>query len=175
MPALRFARFARELGADLTQIRGTGAKGRIFKEDVKNWVKQQLSGPAQSTTSGIPPIPEIDFSRFGEVETISLSRIKKLSGPHLRRAWLNIPHVTHHDEADITELENFRQSLKVEAEKDGIRITLLGFVIKILARALKKFPEVNASLHPNGENLILKKYYNIGIAVDTPPGPGSAG
>jgi len=167
-PAIR--RFARELGADLTQIRGTGAKGRIFKEDIKNWVKQQLSSPVQSTTSGIPPIPEIDFSRFGEVETISLSRIKKLSGPHLRRAWLNIPHVTHHDEADITELENFRQSLKVEAEKDGIRITLLGFVIKILARALKKYPEVNASLHPNGENLILKKYYNIGIAVDTPQG-----
>ena len=99
-----------------------------------------------------------------------LSRIAKLSGPHLRRAWLNIPHVTHHDQADITELESFRQSLKVEAEKEGIRITLLGFVIKILARALKKFPSFNASLHPDGEHLIVKKYYNIGIAVDTPQG-----
>ena len=170
-PGIR--RFARELGAQLSEIRGSGAKGRILKADVKAWVKQRLSAPAQSVAAagaGIPPPPEIDFSKFGAVETMPLSRIKKLSGPHLRRSWLNIPHVTHHDEADITELENFRQSLKVEAEKEGIRITLLGFVIKILARGLKKFPTFNASLHADGASLVIKKYYNIGIAVDTPQG-----
>ena len=169
-PGIR--RFARELGAQLSAIHGSGAKGRILKADVKAWVKQRLSAPAQSVAAGagIPPPPEIDFSKFGAVETMPLSRIKKLSGPHLRRSWLNIPHVTHHDEADITELENFRQSLKVEAEKEGIRITLLGFVIKILARGLKKFPTFNASLHADGASLIIKKYYNIGIAVDTPQG-----
>ena len=167
-PAIR--RFARELGAPLAQIPGSGNKGRILKADVKAWVKQRLSAPAPHAGGGIPPIPEIDFAQFGTVENVPLSRIAKLSGPHLRRAWLNIPHVTHHDQADITELESFRQSLKVEAEKEGIRITLLGFVIKILARALKKFPSFNASLHPDGEQLIVKKYYNIGIAVDTPQG-----
>ena len=168
-PAIR--RFARELGAPLAQIPGSGNKGRILKADVKAWVKQRLSAPAPHTGGGgIPPIPEIDFTQFGAVENVPLSRIAKLSGPHLQRAWLNIPHVTHHDQADITELESFRQSLKVEAEKEGIRITLLGFVIKILARALKKFPSFNASLHPDGEQLIVKKYYNIGIAVDTPQG-----
>lgn len=167
-PAIR--RFARELGAPLAQIPGSGNKGRILKADVKAWVQQRLSAPASHAGGGIPPIPEIDFAQFGAVENVPLSRIAKLSGPHLRRAWLNIPHVTHHDQADITELESFRQSLKVEAEKEGIRITLLGFVIKILARALKKFPSFNASLHPDGEQLIVKKYYNIGIAVDTPQG-----
>ena len=167
-PAIR--RFARELGAPLAQIPGSGNKGRILKADVKAWVKQCLSASAPHAGGGIPPIPEIDFAQFGAVENVPLSRIAKLSGPHLRRAWLNIPHVTHHDQADITELESFRQSLKVEAEKEGIRITLLGFVIKILARALKKFPSFNASLHPDGERLIVKKYYNIGIAVDTPQG-----
>ena len=169
-PGIR--RFARELGAQLSEIHGSGAKGRILKADVKAWVKQRLSAPAQNVAAGggIPPPPEIDFSKFGAVETMPLSRIKKLSGPHLRRSWLNIPHVTHHDEADITELENFRQSLKVEAEKEGIRITLLGFVIKILARGLKKFPTFNASLHADGASLVIKKYYNIGIAVDTPQG-----
>ncbi len=167
-PAIR--RFARELGADLSQIRGSGAKGRILKEDVTGWVKQQLNTPARDTGTGIPSLPEIEFSQFGEIETVSLSRIKKRSGPHLHAAWLNIPHVTHHDEADITELEAFRQSLKVEAEKEGIRITLLAFVTKILCSALKKFPSFNASLHPNGDSLILKKYFNIGIAVDTPQG-----
>lgn len=165
-------RFARELGADLTQVNGSGPKGRILKEDVKKWIKQQLSSPASVAGSGtgIPEIPAVDFSKFGEIETVSLSRIKKLSGPHLQRAWLNIPHVTQHDEADITELEDFRQSIKEEAAKEGVRITLLGFVMKILVGGLKSFPTFNASLHPNGENLILKKYFNIGIAVDTPNG-----
>ncbi len=162
-------RFARQLGAQLSLIPGGGAKGRILKQDVKTWIKQRLSAPAQSG-AGIPTIPEIDFSQFGEVETVALSRIKKLSGPHLQRAWLNIPHVTHHDQADITELENFRQSLKGKAEKQGIRITLLGFVIKILAHALEKFPTFNASLHTDGTKLVMKKYYHIGIAVDTPQG-----
>ncbi|MGR3914092.1 MAG: 2-oxo acid dehydrogenase subunit E2, partial [Gammaproteobacteria bacterium] len=168
-PAVR--RFARELGADLARMRGRGPKGRILKSDVRAWVKQQLSAaPAPAAASGIPPIPAIDFSQFGTIETVPLSRIKKLSGPHLQRAWLNAPHVTHHDDADITELEAFRQSLKAEAEKEGVRVTLLGFAIKALAQALKKFPAFNASLHPDGENLIVKKYYNIGIAVDTPSG-----
>ena len=166
-------RFARELGADLSQVGGSGPKARILKQDVIAWVKQKLSSPSTASEaigSRIPPMPEVDFSQFGGIETIKLSRIKKLSGPHLQRAWLNIPHVTHHDEADITELEQFRKSLKDEAEKDGVRITLLSFVMKALIGALKKYPNVNASLAANGGELILKKYYNIGIAVDTPNG-----
>ncbi|WP_423910365.1 dihydrolipoyllysine-residue acetyltransferase [Candidatus Spongiihabitans sp.] len=166
-------RFARELGADLSQVGGSGPKARILKQDVIAWVKQKLSSPSTASEaigSGIPPMPDVDFSQFGGIETIKLSRIKKLSGPHLQRAWLNIPHVTHHDEADITELEQFRKSLKDEAEKDGVRITLLSFVMKALIGALKKYPNVNASLAANREELILKKYYNIGIAVDTPNG-----
>ena len=171
-PGIR--RFARELGADLTQIGGSGPKGRILKEDIKLWIKQKLAGIAAGGTeaagSGIPEIPAVDFAKFGAVETVSLGRIKKISGQHLRRAWLNVPHVTHQDEADITELEEFRQSLKEEAAREGIRITLLGFVLKILVSALKKFPSFNASIHPNGENLVLKKYFHIGVAVDTPNG-----
>ena len=170
-PGIR--RFARELGADLSLITGSGSKGRILKQDVKSWVKQQLTEmPSASRQGGfgIPAIPEIDFSEFGDIETIRLTRIKKLSGPHLQRAWLNIPHVTHHDEADITELEAFRQSLKEEASKKGIRITLLSFAIKALVGALKEYPNFNASLARGGEQLILKRYYNIGIAIDTPDG-----
>ena len=171
-PGIR--RFARELGADLAQISGSGAKGRILKEDVKLWIKQRLAGVtaggAEVAGSGIPEIPAVDFAKFGTVETVSLGRIRKLSGQHLRRAWLNVPHVTHQDEADITELEEFRKSLKEEAAREGIRITLLGFVLKILVSALKKFPSFNASIHPNGENLVLKKYFHIGVAVDTPNG-----
>lgn len=166
-------RFARELGADLQYVTGSGPKGRILKEDVKSWVKQQISGAAtrkEPAGSGIPAIPEIDFSVFGDTEILKLSRIKKLSGPHLQRAWLNIPHVTHHDEADITDLEEFRQSLKKEAESEGTRITILSFVMKALVGAMRKFPNFNASLASNGEELILKKYFNVGIAVDTPNG-----
>jgi pyruvate dehydrogenase E2 component (dihydrolipoamide acetyltransferase) len=170
-PAVR--RFSRELGASLGKIAGTGPKGRILKEDVKSWVKTQLSEISthkQTSGSGIPALPEIDFSEFGEIESLKLSRIKRLSGPHLQRAWLNIPHVTHHDEADITDLEAFRKSLKKEAEAEGLRVTILSFIMKVLVSALKKFPNFNASLAPNGEELILKKYFNIGIAVDTPNG-----
>jgi len=170
-PAIR--RFARELGADLTQVAGSGPKGRILKEDVKTWIKQQLASPRpteQQTGVGIPAMPEVDFSEFGEIETVHLTRIKKLSGPHLQRAWLNIPHVTHHDEADITELEAFRQSLKAEASSKGFRVTLLSFAIKALVGALKEYPNFNASLAPDKEQLILKRYFNVGIAIDTPDG-----
>ena len=169
-PSVR--QFARELGARLAGIKGSGRKGRILREDVSAWVKQQLTSPSSSssTASGIPPIKPIDFAQFGAIERVALSRIKKLSGPHLQRAWLNAPHVTHHDEADVTELEAFRQSLKEEAARDGVRITMLGFAVKVLANALKKFPQVNASLDADGATLIVKQYFNIGIAVDTPNG-----
>lgn len=171
-PGIR--RFARELGVDLQKVRGTGAKGRILKEDVKNWIKYQLSSgsdsPLSSMGMGIPPIPEVDFSQFGEIENVPFSRIKKLSGPHLHRSWLNIPHVTHHDEADITITEDFRQSLKEEAEKKGLRITLLAFIMKALVACLKEFPNFNSSLSPDGKGYIRKHYFHIGIAVDTPNG-----
>ncbi len=171
-PAVR--RYARELGADLTKIRGTGSKGRILKDDVKSFVKSILeggtAGPSVSTGTGIPPLPEVDFSKFGEIEVQELPRIKRISGPHLHRAWLNVPHVTHHDEADITELEAFRQSLKDEATKKSVRITMLAFIMKAVTAALKEFPQFNASISTDGQNLILKKYFHIGIAVDTPNG-----
>jgi len=167
-------RFARELGADLTKVGGSGPKARILQQDVQQWVKQQLANPSMATVNqsgnGIPAIPAVDFSRFGEIETVALGRVQKISGPHLQRAWLNIPHVTHFDEADITELEAFRKSLKEEAASEGIRLTLLAFVLKIMVGALKKFPTFNASLAADGEHLILKKFFNIGIAVDTPQG-----
>ncbi|ABI55625.1 dihydrolipoyllysine-residue acetyltransferase [Alkalilimnicola ehrlichii MLHE-1] len=176
-PAVR--RFARELGVDLGQLqgRGSGRKGRILKEDVQAYVKQALAGggaaaaPAgQAGGAGIPPIPEVDFSKFGEVERQPLSRIQKLSGPHLQRSWLNVPHVTQFDEADITELEAFRKSMKTEAEKAGVKLTPLAFMVKASAAALRAFPRFNSSLAPAGDELILKKYVNIGVAVDTPNG-----
>lgn len=171
-------KFARKLGVDLGQVNGSGAKGRILKEDVQQWVKQALTKPApvgvESTTApstGIPEMPEIDFSQFGEIESQPLSRIKKLTATNLSRAWLNVPHVTQHDEADITELEEFRQDLKKEQEaKGGARITMLSFVMKACVVALKQFPNFNASIAKGGENLILKKYYHLGIAVDTEDG-----
>ena len=171
-PSIR--RFARELGVDLHKVRGTGAKGRVLKEDVKNWVKYQISSGSESPLGGmgmgIPPIPEVDFSEFGEIELAPFSRIKKIAGPHLHRAWLNIPHVTHHDEADITITEDFRQSLKEEAQKKGLRITLLSFIMKALVACLKEFPNFNSSLSPDGKGYILKKYFHLGMAVDTTDG-----
>ena len=171
-PSIR--RFARELGADLHKVRGTGAKDRILKEDVQAWIKYQISSSSEAPLAnmgmGIPPIPEIDFSAFGEIELEAFSRIKKISGPHLHRSWLNIPHVTHHDEADITITEDFRQSLKEEAAKKGLRITLLSFIMKALVACLKEFPHVNSSLTADGKGYVLKKYFNLGIAVDTPNG-----
>ena len=171
-------KFARELGVDLTKVTGKGPKGRILKEDVQRWVKSTLSKQPTSTPAvpetagaGIPEIPEIDFSQFGEIETQPLSRIKKLTATNLSRAWLNVPHVTQHDEADITELEEFRKALKKEEEaKTGARITMLSFMMKACVVALKEFPVFNSSLEKGGENLILKRYYHIGIAVDTEEG-----
>ncbi|HCK76969.1 MAG TPA: branched-chain alpha-keto acid dehydrogenase subunit E2 [Gammaproteobacteria bacterium] len=171
-PAVR--RFARELGADLSKLNGTGAYGRILKEDVTAFIKSMLSqGQGTDDSQGgfdLPKIPEVDFSRWGPVETEPLSRIKRISGRHLQRAWLNVPHVTHHDEADVTELEAFRKTLKQESAYSEVRITLLGFVIKALTSAMKTFPTINASLSSDGETLILKRYFNVGVAVDTKNG-----
>jgi pyruvate dehydrogenase E2 component (dihydrolipoamide acetyltransferase) len=171
-PTVRY--FARELGVDLNQVNGSGRKGRITRSDVQQHVKQVMTGraaPAATTAgAGIPPIPAVDFAQFGEIEEQPLGRIQKLSGPHLHRAWLNVPMVTHHDEADVTELEAFRQSLKAEAERKGVRVTALAFILKAVAAALQEFPQFNASLSPDGQSLILKKYLHIGIAVDTPNG-----
>ncbi|SUO93397.1 dihydrolipoyllysine-residue acetyltransferase [Suttonella ornithocola] len=173
-PAVR--RFARELGADLGKISGSGRNNRILEEDVKKFVKQALSNldnsnsAAPATGSGIPPIPAVDFSKFGAVEEQKLSRINILTGEAMTRCWLNIPHVTQHDMCDITELEDFRKSLKAEAEKKGVRVTMLAFLMKALVAGLKEFPRFNSSLSSDGKSLIMKKYYNIGIAVDTPNG-----
>ena len=169
-PAMR--RHARELGVDLAGVKGTGRKGRILREDISGFVKRALSAPPEGTAqgTGIPPVPAVDFSRFGEIETRPLSRIKRISGPHLHRSWLNVPHVTNHDEADVTDLEAFRQSIKTEAAAGGVRITLLAFVTRAVAATLAEFPTFNASLGPDGDALVLKKYIHIGIAVDTPGG-----
>ncbi|MDO4776836.1 MAG: dihydrolipoyllysine-residue acetyltransferase [Cardiobacteriaceae bacterium] len=171
-PSVR--RFARELGADLGKIKGTGRGGRIVEQDVKDFVKGVLTSGATAAGvvggSGIPPIPAVDFSKFGEIEEQKLSRINVLTGEAMTRCWLNIPHVTQHDLADITELEAFRVSLKAEAEKRGMRVTMLAFLMKALVAGLKEFPRFNSSLSPDNKSLILKKYYNIGIAVDTPNG-----
>lgn len=173
-PAVR--RFARELGADLGKINGTGRNNRILEEDVKSWIKQTLASVASGSVSGtasgtgIPPIPAVDFSKFGEIEEQKLSRINILTGEAMTRCWLNIPHVTQHDKCDITGLEAFRQSLKAAAEKRGVRVTMLAFLMKALVAGLKEYPRFNSSLSPDGKSLILKKYYNIGIAVDTPNG-----
>ncbi len=170
-PSVRL--FARKLGVDLANVTGTGPKGRILRDDVEGAIKQVMERVAKGDAvagTGIPPLPEIDFSQFGEIEEKPLSRIKKLSGKHLTTAWLNIPHVTQFDDADITELEAFRKSLKSRAERAGIRLSPLVFVLKALAHVLREFPHMNASLAPDGEHLILKKYINLGVAVDTPNG-----
>ncbi len=170
-PAIR--RFARELGVDLTKVTGSGTKGRITKEDVQKFVKYELSRPKATAATGsfaMPEMPEIDFSKWGEVETQPLSRIQKISSVNLHRNWITIPHVTQHEDADITELEAFRQSMKDEAAKSGVRLTPLAFVMKALVSTLKAFPRFNSSLANDGENLILKKYYHIGVAADTPDG-----
>ncbi len=170
-PSVR--RFARELGVDLSKVTSSGPKGRILQQDVQNYVKTELSQP-RATGGGfglnLPPLPQVDFAKFGAVQAQPLSRIKKLSGANLHRNWVSIPHVTQNDEADVTELEEFRKSQADEAKKQGIRITLLGFLIKAVVVALKQYPNFNASLSPDGENLILKQYFHIGVAVDTPMG-----
>ena len=171
-PAVR--RFARELGVDLYHVPGSGPKGRITREDVQAFVKRTLAEGAPAVAASgplqLPRPPEIDFSRFGEIEEVELGRIKKISGKHLHNAWLGIPHVTQFDEADITELEAFRKGLKAQAEKEGVKLTFMPFLMKALAAALKEYPQFNASLAPDAEHLILKKYLHIGIAVDTPNG-----
>jgi pyruvate dehydrogenase E2 component (dihydrolipoamide acetyltransferase) len=169
-PSVR--RLARELEVDLAKVKGSGEKGRITKEDVKAHIQGAVPAAAAATAAGtgIPEIPAVDFAKFGEIEEVPLSRIKKISGPHLHRAWLNVPQVTHHDEADITELDAYRKELDAAAKEQGYRVTLLAFLIKAAVSALKKFPEVNSSLAPDKEHLILKKYIHMGIAVDTPGG-----
>ncbi len=168
-PAVRH--LARELGADLFKVKGSGRKQRILKQDLQDFVKQVMTEntvPAMSFSgSGIPQLPEIDFSQFGETTTKKLSRIKKISGNHLHTGWLNIPHVTQFDEVDITELEAFRKDL---AKQRDIKMTLLAFVLKGCASALQEFPNFNASLDSSKENIILKHYCNIGVAVETPNG-----
>ena len=170
-PSVR--RTARELGVDLAAVTPTGPKGRITKDDLLGFLK----GPAQpaaaaATGAGIPEIPAQDFSTFGPIDTAPLPRIKKVSGPFLHRSWLNVPHVTHNDEADITDLDRYRKELDTAAKNDRnpYRVTLLAFLVKACVAALKKFPEFNSSLSPEKDALILKHYYNIGIAVDTPGG-----
>ncbi|MBX2838171.1 MAG: dihydrolipoyllysine-residue acetyltransferase [Gammaproteobacteria bacterium] len=171
-------RYAREHGADLSLIKGTGPKERILKEDVIKFIKQSLEGMQSNygantnsaVGAGIPAIPAIDFSKFGDIERVDLGRINKLSAANLHRAWLNLPMVTHHDSADITAMEAFRQDLKKEAKEGDAKITGLAFHMKALAKTLQAFPKVNSSLSPDGEALILKKYCHIGIAVDTPNG-----
>jgi len=166
-PSVR--KFARELGVDLGQVTGSGRKGRITQEDVKGFVKQAMcSGGAGGLQ--VAPMPEVDFSAFGKVETQPLSKINKLTGQFLHRNWVNIPHVTQFDEANITELEKFRKSMVPEYNEQGIKLTLLAFLMKAVVSAMKKFPRFNSSLDITGENLILKHYFHIGIAVDTPDG-----
>ncbi len=168
-PSVRL--FARELGVDVAKIKaGSGRKARILKEDVKKFVKKVMAEGVVATGAGIPSIPAVDFTPYGETETLKLSKIKRLTGQNLSRVWLNLPMVTYHDEADITDLEAFRNSLNAEKVKGDIKITGLMFIIKALVAAMQQFPSFNASLSANGENLILKKYFNIGIAVDTPNG-----
>jgi len=174
-PSVR--KFARELGVDLARVSGSGAKGRILIEDVQGFVKGVMAGGAAAPAAagggaalGLLPWPSLDFSKFGETSLEPLSRIKKISGPNLHRNWVMIPHVTQFDQADITELEEFRKSANESLAKSGVKLTMLAFVIKASVAALKKFPAFNASLDAGGENLILKHFYNIGFAADTPNG-----
>ncbi|MBI4938390.1 MAG: dihydrolipoyllysine-residue acetyltransferase [Nitrosomonadales bacterium] len=169
-PSIR--RFARELGVELAQVRGTAHKGRITREDVQNFVKAALARPSGAPGGGlqVAEMPAVDFAKFGEIESRPLSRIKKLSGAYLHRNWVTIPHVTQHDEADITEMEAFRKQLNEEYGKQGIKITPLAFLLKAAVTALQQYPEFNASLDAGGENLVLKKYCHVGVAVDTPEG-----
>lgn len=162
-PAVRH--IARELGVDLTQVKGSGRKERILKEDVQSFVKQVMTEKSLSFSN--IPVPKIDFSKFGEIEIRPLNHIKKRSGASLHSSWLNVPHQTQFDEVDITELEEFRKDLDKERQ---IKITMLAFLLKASVATLKEFPEFNASLDANKENLILKKYYHIGVAVETPNG-----
>ena len=170
-PSIR--RFARELGVNLPQVKGSGEKGRVTKDDVQNFVKQSLAQPRGASGGGglqVLDMPTIDFAKFGPIETKALSRIKKISGANLHRNWVRIPHVTQFEEADISEMEAFRKELGKEFAKESFKITPLAFMLKACAITLKHFPDFNASLDASGENLVLKKYIHIGVAVDTPDG-----
>jgi pyruvate dehydrogenase E2 component (dihydrolipoamide acetyltransferase) len=172
-PSVR--KFARELGVDLTRVAGSGPTGRISKEDVQAWIKNELARPRTEAAAGGPGLsvlamPNIDFSQFGETETQALPRIKKISGANLHRNWVTAPHVTQFDNADITDLEDFRKSMQDEAGKRGVKLTMLAFLMKAAVNALRAYPNFNASLSADGNELILKKYYNIGFACDTPDG-----
>ncbi|MBI3370354.1 MAG: dihydrolipoyllysine-residue acetyltransferase [Betaproteobacteria bacterium] len=175
-PTIR--RFARELGVDLQKVKGLGPKGRILKEDVHAFVKAELSVvktvPASAAGGALPfnlpDWPTVDFAKFGPIEARPLSRIKKLSGANLHRNWIGIPHVTQFDEADITDLEDFRRQNTSATEKQGFKLTMLAFLVKACVTALRQHPELNSSLDRGGENLVLKKYFHIGVAVDTPDG-----
>ncbi len=173
-PSIR--KFARELGVNLALVKGSGPKNRILQSDVQSFVKGELAKPrTENMGAGLGalatlPMPVIDFSQFGAIETKPLSRIKKLSGANLHRNWVTAPHVTQFDEADITDLEDFRKSMQADAEKRGVKLTMLAFLIKASVNALKAYPNFNASLSPDGDSLILKNYYNIGFACDTPDG-----
>ena len=166
-PSVR--KLARELGVDLTRVSGSGQKSRITQEDVKAFVKAMMQGGA-AIGGGLPRVPEVDFAEFGGIEIKPLSRIKRISGPRLQAAWVNVPHVTQHDEADITELDATRKALKTDADKIGAKLTLLAFLVKACVATLKEFPEANSSLDPSGQNLVYKKYFHIGFAADTPNG-----
>jgi pyruvate dehydrogenase E2 component (dihydrolipoamide acetyltransferase) len=164
-------RFARELGADLGKIKGTGPKGRITQDDVKAHVKQILTTPAApASVSALPKVPQVDFAAFGAVEVKPLSRIQRISGARLQASWINLPHVTQYDDADITDLEIARVALKGKATQEGVKLTPLAFIVRACIVALKEFPRFNASLDETGENLVLKKYFHIGFAADTPNG-----
>ena len=168
-PAVR--KLAREMGVDLAQVNGTGPKDRILKEDVHAWVKQRLEGAPKASGGGLAvELPEIDFSQFGEIERLELNKLRKVSAQNLTRSWLTIPHVTQHETADITDLEAFRKHQNKALEKDGVKLTMLAFLVSACARALQEFPRFNSSLENSGEALIQKHYINIGIAVDTPNG-----
>ncbi len=175
-PSVR--KFARELGVDLARVKGGGPKGRVLHADVQGYVKGALAAvpaPAAVPKGGalpfnLPAWPDVDFAKFGPVETKPLTRLQKLSGPNLHRNWVSIPHVTQFDEADITDLEAFRKSNTAETEKQGFKLTMLAFLIKACVTALRQHPNFNSSLDRNGENLVVKKYYHIGVAVDTPDG-----
>jgi pyruvate dehydrogenase E2 component (dihydrolipoamide acetyltransferase) len=169
-PSVR--RFARELGVDLARVKGSGFKGRISEDDVKAFVKKALAGPPRTEATGgaLPRVPDVDFAAFGLVEVKPLGRIQKISGARLQAAWVNIPHVTQHDEADITELEKLRASLKDRAANRGIKLTPLAFIARACARVIAQFPNFNASLDASGQNLVFKKYLHIGFAADTPNG-----
>jgi len=168
-PSVR--KLARELGVDLTQVKGSASKNRILHDDVKAFVKAVLTGQADGPIGGgLPKTPSVDFSKFGEVESQALTRIQKISGPRLQASWINLPHVTQHDLADITELEKRRQELKGPAKERGISLTPLAFVIKAVVAALQEFPKVNSSLADDGESLVFKKYIHMGFAADTSQG-----